>query len=289
MKLPDFTYHRPQSLASALGLLREHADEAKIIAGGQSLLPMLALRLAQPAHLVDIVDIADVDGLNTITATERGVRVGAGVTQRAVQFDPLVAAQCAILAEAVGHVGHQQTRSRGTVCGSMVHADPSAELPALAIALEATFTAAGLDGTREIAARDFFQGFMTTDLADDEILISVTFPAMSGRRGAAITEVCRRSGDFALVGAVCTADVDDGNRLDNVRISLFGVADTAVRALTAEADLQGCAASQPGFDLGELRPPSDLHATASYRKHIARHVVSLSLDKAIARARRGVN
>ena len=286
MKLPDFAYHRPTSVTDAVSLLVEHSESSKVLAGGQSLLPVLAIRLAQPSHLIDIGAVA---GLDTITLTPDGVRIGAAVTQRTAERSAIVTNECPVLGEVIRCIGHQQTRARGTVCGSLAHADPAAELPALALALGASFEVEGPSGSRRVAAADFFLGFMTTELADDELVTAVTFPRCRGRRGAAVVEVSRRAGDFALVGAVCAVTLGHGDSLEDVRISMFGVADTPVRIGEAEGLVEGVSGDVASLDrmvgLGDRLPWSDLHATSAYRIHVGRHVLARALRTAIDRAR----
>ena len=186
-------------MGDAVGLLAEHGDEAKVLAGGQSLVPMMSLRLATFGHLVDLNKVA---GLDTIERSNGHVRIGALVRQSTAEHDATVAADARLVARALPHIGHFQIRNRGTVGGSIAHADPASELPAVALALDATIEAAGPGGNRDIAAADFFQGTWQTALDDGEILTGVRFPVWDGASGFAVEEVTRRHGDFAICGAV---------------------------------------------------------------------------------------
>ena len=205
MKPPPFDYYAPESLDDARALLREHGDDAKILAGGQSLIPLLALRLARPAVLVDIGKIAS---LRHLTANGSLV-IGAGVTQRQCELDPAVARHVPLLHEALPHIAHPQIRTRGTVCGSVAHGDPAAELPAVMLALDATITILGEAGTRSVPAEQCFVSYLETAVRPDEILLDVRIPLATGDRTVhAFAEISRRHGDFALAGAACTVDLD---------------------------------------------------------------------------------
>jgi aerobic carbon-monoxide dehydrogenase medium subunit len=287
LKPPPFEYHAPESLDAALALLAEHGDEGKVLAGGQSLVPLLALRLARPAVLVDVGRVPE---LGRIESDEGRLAVGAMVRQRAAERSPFVRDQVPLLADALPLIGHLAIRSRGTVGGSIAHADPSAELPAVALATEAELLASSAArGERAIPASEFFGGFFTTALADDEILTSVRFPVTSPGTGTAFVEAARRHGDFAMVGAATMLALD-GNRVTRARIVLTGVAGTPTRRPEAEALLEGSAPSDEAFRAAAdaaatgLEPPSDLHGSSAYRTHVARVLVRRGLDAAARRA-----
>ena len=285
MKPSKFHYHAPTTIDEAVGLLSEYADEAKVLAGGQSLVPMMSLRLATFGHLIDL---NKVDGLAGIERTNGHVRIGALTRQSTAEHDATVAVDIPLVAKALPHIGHFQIRNRGTVGGSIAHADPASELPAVSLALDATLDAAGPAGRREIAAADFFEGTWQTVLADDEILTGVRFPVWSGASGFAVEEVARRHGDFALCGAVVGVTLD-GDRITKAAIGLFGVGSTPVRAAAAE---QALIAAGTGADLSAigreaadpLDPSGDIHASGAYRKQIAAVVVRRALTKAIEEA-----
>ena len=285
MKPAPFCYHAPESLENAVALLAEHGDEAKPLAGGQSLVPMLSLRLASFEHLVDLNGVAS---LSSIARTNGSLRIGAMVRQATAEHSPEVAGAVPLLSRALPLIGHFQIRNRGTIGGSIAHGDPASELPAVALALRATVEAEGPSGTRRIASEDFFVSTWETALRDGEILAAVEFPAWSGTCGFAIEEVARRHGDFALVGVACGVEVN-GPSVVRAGIAMFGVGPTAIRVAAAEHAL---IAGGTGADLTEigriaandLTPPDDVHASSAYRKQVAAVVVRRALSRAIAEA-----
>lgn len=289
MKPAPFDLHRPATVADAVGLLTAYGDDAKVLAGGQSLVPLLSLRLATPAHLVDLGDVA---GLDDVGATEGSVRIGAMVSHRRAGRHAAVCDHAPLLARAVPFVGHAAIRARGTVGGSIAHADPAAEYPAVCVALGAELELAGPGGTRRVAARDFFVSTYTTAMRSDEVLVAVHLPAAGPRRGAAVDEVARRPGDFALAGAACAVDLDSDGRVERAGLSLFGVADRPWPADAAAAALVG---TGPGLDLDEvahlavhdLHPSDTLHASGRYLRHVAGVVARRALGRALEEARRG--
>lgn len=285
MKPAPFCYHAPESLENAVALLAEHGDEAKPLAGGQSLVPMLSLRLASFEHLVDLNRVAS---LSSIARTNGSLRIGAMVRQATAEHSPEVAGAVPLLSRALPLIGHFQIRNRGTIGGSIAHGDPASELPAVALALRATVEAEGPSGTRRIASEDFFVSTWETALRDGEILAAVEFPVWSGTCGFAIEEVARRHGDFALVGVACGVEVN-GPSVVRAGIAMFGVGPTAIRVAAAEHAL---IAGGTGADLTEigriaandLTPPDDVHASSAYRKQVAAVVVRRALSRAIAEA-----
>jgi len=282
MKLPDFKYEAPATVAEAIALLAEHQDEASLLAGGQSLIPLLALRLAHPAVLVDINGL---DELSGVSVTDGVVTVGALTREYMAEESETVAETLPLLASALPLIGHEAIRSRGTLGGSMAHADPAAELPAVARALDAEFVVRSQSGERVIPAAEWFEGYLTTARRPDEILVEVRFPVAEPGTGVAFQEIARRHGDFAMVGLATSLTLTDGTITD-ARLAFSGIADMPVRAAEAESLLVG---QQPSAELfGEaaraatapLDPPADLHGTSEYRKKVAAALVRRGLQAA---------
>lgn len=289
MKPPSFDYHDPATVEEALALLAEHGDDAKVLAGGQSLVPMLNLRLARPAVLVDLNRVANLD---YVRAENGQVAVGALARQRAVERAPEMQDRQPLVPAAIHLIGHPQVRNRGTVVGSLAHADPAAELPAVAVALDAEIVVDGPRGRRTVSADDFFVSYFTTALAPDELAVEVRFPVLPARTGWAINEVARRFGDFALVGAVATLTLDDAGSTAGARLALFGVSDRPVRLPAAEQSLLGQAPGEEAFAQAAQAardaltdPTADVHASAEYRRYVAGVVVERALGEALERAR----
>ncbi|HEX5586841.1 MAG TPA: xanthine dehydrogenase family protein subunit M [Acidimicrobiia bacterium] len=278
MKPAAFELHAPEAVDDVVALLAEHGDEVKVLAGGQSLVPMLALRLTRFEHLVDVNRVPALAG---VEAHGGELRIGATTRHRAVEQSDEVARAVPLLARATANVGHFQIRNRGTLGGAVAHADPAAEQPAVAVALDAVMEIASRGSTREVPAGDFFQGTWTTALEPHELLTAVRFPVWSGRCGAAVEEVARRAGDFALVGAVCAIALGDGG-VERAAIALFGVGDTPVRASEAEAVLTqgGDAAEAAARAVDTIDPIDDLHASAAYRTKVAGVVVRRAIERA---------
>jgi carbon-monoxide dehydrogenase medium subunit len=272
--MPAFAYHRPESVDEAVGLLAEFGGDAKVLAGGQSLLPVLALRLSHPANLVDIGRIADLARIHV--QPDGAVTIGAAVTHAVAEESALVASAVPLVSMAMPFVGHRAIRSRGTVCGSLAHADPAAELPAVVLATEATLHATGPLGERMIAASDFFEGYLSTALADDELLTAVAFPATPrGAVGWSVQEVSRRHGDFALVGLAAAVTLDEDGRIQRAALAFFGAANVPTRIADAEEALVGreptadAIAEAARIVTARLHPPDDDHASGPYRAHVA--------------------
>jgi carbon-monoxide dehydrogenase medium subunit len=287
MKPAPFRLHRPETVRDALDLLAEYGDEAKPLAGGQSLVPILALRLARFEHLVDLNRIGELSGSTRVNGS---VRIGTLTRHRAVEQDPHVVASVPLLSRATRHVGHWQIRNRGTIGGSLAHADPAAEQPAVALALDAVMEVASSRGDREVSAGDFFRGTWATALDADELLVAARFPAWGGRCGFAIHEVARRHGDFALAGVVCGVGLDDdGADVTRAAVALFGVGTTPRRATEAEAALVSGAALDEvaGAAMAAIDPSDDLHASASYRRKVAGVLVKRAVGQAMTEAQRG--
>ena len=291
MKPAAFEYHAPDSAKEVVRLLAELGDSAKVIAGGQSLVPVLAMRLAVFDHLIDIRRIEALRGIE-----QRGdsVWIGAGTTEAEIGRSELVARRLPLLARATPLIGHFQIRNRGTIGGSLAHADASAEYPAVALAMDATIEALSPLGQRTIPAADFFTGIWTTALEPDELLTGVSFPSATGNQGCAIEEFARRPGDFAVAGAAVAVELALGGRVTASRIALFGIGPTALRAASAEASALGAPASDINpAELGRAAVadltsvPSDLHGTADYRKKVGAALVARAWEKAVKEAASG--
>lgn len=284
MKPSAFEYKSPATLSEAVSLLMAGNGNAKLIAGGQSLMPMLAFRLAAPELLVDLKRIRDLDA---ITITEDGIALGAKVRWCDIAGDQRLATAHPLLAEAIRHVAHYQIRNRGTVGGSMAHADPSAEMPGIAMTCDARLEIIGAGGRRVEEAANFFQGLLQTSLAPDEILTSVHLPAWPAARRWAFREFARRKGDFAMAGIALFYDLDDGRCAANVHIGAIGVADRPVRLASAEAALNGKPVNENSIAAAvaaaraEIDPPSDIHAPAAYRRSLLGTLLERGLNQSI--------
>lgn len=285
VKPAPFDYHRPGQLSEAIAILKRFGDDAKVLAGGQSLIPLLAMRLSRFDQLVDLRAI---DALRGITTDDGSLRVGAMTTQASVERSKDTAV-VPLLRKATAHIGHFQIRNRGTVGGSLAHADPAAEYPALALALDASLEVVGPAGGRRIRAEDFFVSTWETAMAPDEVLMAAHFPVWSGRCGWAVDEIARRAGDFAMCGAVCGVQLD-GQQISRVALALFGVGSTPVRARAAESALVGAAvddvdvANVGAEAAATLDPPDDVHASKKQRRKMASVLVPRVLAAAIREA-----
>jgi aerobic carbon-monoxide dehydrogenase medium subunit len=290
LKPPSFEYHVPTSAEEAVGLLAELGDDAKLLAGGQSLIPMLALRLTAFGHLIDI---GRIDELKGVERRNGSLWLGAGTTEAAVGSDRTVAEAAPLLTRATPLIGHFQIRNRGTIGGSVAHADPAAEYPAVALTLGATMEALSPRGVRTIAADTFFEGLWTTSLQPDELLVGLTFPEWSGRCGFAIEEMARRHGDFAMAGASVAVEVDPNDRVARAAIGLIGLGSTPTRARAAEDEVLGRTAGEiDGGDMGRSAIsgldsiPSDLHGSENYRRQLGAVMVERAWTKAVEEALR---
>jgi aerobic carbon-monoxide dehydrogenase medium subunit len=282
MKLPPVDYEAPATISEAVELLAEHGDEASVLAGGQSLIPLLALRLARPAMLIDINGIAELSGL---TVTDGRVAIGAMTREYVAEESATVAEAVPLLAAALPLIGHEAIRSRGTVGGSLAHADPAAELPAVARALDAEFVVVSQSGKRVVPAADWFEGYLTTSRHPDELLAQVLFPTARPGTGISFQEVARRHGDFAIVGLATSLTLSDG-AISDARLALAGISDVPVRASGAEELLVGERPSAELFDEAarsatkSIDPPADLHGSSDYRKKVAAALVRRGLQAA---------
>jgi aerobic carbon-monoxide dehydrogenase medium subunit len=289
MKSAPFEYHAPGTATEAVNLLAELGEEAKVLAGGQSLIPMLALRLAVFDHLVDSGRIPELSG---IERRDGALWIGAGTTEAEVEVSAEVATAVPLLAQVTPFIGHVQIRNRGTLGGSIAHADPAAEYPAVALALDATMDVVSPRGPRTIAARDFFDGMWSTTMAPDELLVGVQFPVWSGRAGFAVEEFARRHGDFAIAGATIGIELDEDDRIRRCAIGLIGMGSTPERAARVEAELAGRAITDVEPDaVGQLAVaalehiPADAHGSAKYRERVGAAMVARAWTSAAAEAR----
>ncbi len=289
MKPAEFEYHRPENINDALNLLKQFGHDGKILAGGQSLMPLMNFRLAQPAHLIDINFIR---GLDYVESENGNIKIGCLVRQSRLLNDPLIQRRCPLLAEALAQIGYEQTRNRGTLCGSLAHADPSAELPSVLLALDGVITVKSSAGTRQIAARDLFLSYLTTTLSSDEIILEVSLPEMPPHAGSCFMEFARKSGDFAVVGVATTLKEKNGT-ISEARIALTGVADKPWRDSAIEKQLSGERGSNELFEkiatavAANIEPGSDIHASASYRRSLAKVLTRRALTTAWRRAQNG--
>jgi aerobic carbon-monoxide dehydrogenase medium subunit len=285
MKPPAFEYASPATVAEAVSLLASRNGNAKVISGGQSLMPMLAFRLAAPELLVDLKHLKNLDA---IQIGKDGVRLGAKVRWCDIEGDARLASSHPLLAEAIKHVAHYQIRNRGTVGGSVAHADPAAEMPGIAVTCEARMTIMGSAGTRIEKAADFFTGPLQTSLAPDEILTEVHLPAWPAERRWAFLEFARRKGDFAMAGVALHYDLDSAKRILDAHVGAIGVADRPIRLTEVEAVLNGnplsdrLIAAASAAARRSIDPPSDIHAPGAYRTALVATLLARGLKKSAA-------
>ena len=286
MKPPEFEYVLADSVDAAVAALAAADGDAKVLAGGQSLVPMLNFRLLRPAILVDINRIP---GLAFIEEGEAEIRVGALTRHHQLETSPVIAKHFPVLSDAMTHVAHLAIRNRGTIGGSLSHADPAAELPMLALLLDATLTIASPSGRRTVAAKDFFLGALSADLAPDELVTEIVFPRLPAGSGWGFEEVARRHGDFALAAVAATVTVSDGT-IAQARIAMTGVDETPKRAGEAEAMLTGRTLDAALLDdvidavRGGVTPNTDLHASTDYRRHLVGVLAGRAVSAAWRRA-----
>jgi aerobic carbon-monoxide dehydrogenase medium subunit len=288
MKPAPFAYFRPRSLDEALTLLAEHGGDAKPLAGGQSLIPAMNFRLATPSVLVDLNEIRE---LSYISDSEGGVRIGGMARQRAVERSSLVSERVPLITETMPHIAHPAIRNRGTVAGSLAHADPAAELPAVMLALKATLVVSSASGTREVPVEEFFVGLFSTAVQPGELLTEIRIPPPAKRSGFAFQEISRRHGDFALVGVAAAVELDDEGKCGQARVALLSVGDRPMLAEQAAEALIGqtpsAASIRAAADAASSRdidPPSDIHASARYRRQLANVLTRRVLERAFERA-----
>jgi len=288
MKPAPFVYFTPDTLDDAVVLLAQHADHAKLLAGGQSLIPAMNFRLAQPAALIDLNRVDELDYL--LQEEDGSLRIGAMTRQRYLERSVTVRDFAPLLRETLPHIAHVQIRNRGTIGGSLAHADPAAELPAVAVALDARLLLRSIRGERSIAARDFFVALFTTDLTPDEVLTEIVLPSLPKRTGTAFVEFARRSGDYAIAGCAAVVTLEESGVCSDARLVYMSVGDVpllsaSVGALVGEvptperiADAVRAAAHK------DIEPLSDMHASAAYRRHLAEVLGRRALGTAAARA-----
>ena len=280
MKPPPFQYHDPKTVAEALGLLGK-LENAKLLAGGQSLMPMLNMRFVLPDH---VIDLNRVDGLSYIKEAGGALEIGAMTRQRDIEYSDLVKTKCPLMHQAIMHIGHRQTRNRGTIGGSLCHLDPAAELVSVAAAHDATVAVAGPNGTREIAFRDFPAGYLTPAIELNEIVTAVRIPLWPAGHKAAFIEFSRRHGDFAIVSAAALLEIG-GGKITRASVTIGGVAVAPVRAADVETAITGQAPSSELFakvceSCRAIEAIADIHASADYRQHLAAVLSRRALEKA---------
>lgn len=291
MKPAPFKYLAPTSVEEALAHLAEHGYDAKVLAGGQSLLPIMNFRLAQPSVLVDLNNIAE---LFYIHRENGGIRLGAMTRQAQVERDPLIAKGAPLVHAAMPRIAYPQVRSRGTYGGSISHADPSAELPAVSVAMNARYRLRGPSGERWVLAKDFTVALFTTVLEPDELLVEIALPAMPPRSGWSFMEVSRRHHDFAMAGVAVVAALDDSDQCKQARMVFFSIGDGPMVASHAEKALLGQTVTPEAIQAAaeiaaaqDIDPGGDIHASAEYRRHLARVLAGRALQEAFDRARNG--
>ena len=284
MKWPATAYRRASSLDEVWRLLAEHGPAAQILAGGQTLLATLAFRLSEPALLVDITRIPELRGISV-----RGERLRVGALTRHAELgsDPLVARHAPLLAAAVPHIAHPAIRNRGTIGGSLAYADPAAELPACAVALDATVVLASARGERRVQADAFFTGLLQTALEPGELILAVEFPCATANHRSTIVEVARRTGDYAMCGLALAMELDGAGRIAAPRLVFFGVGDGPVLTVQAGAALAGQAPGEAGIAAAaaaldrDLDPPTDLHGPPAMKRHLARVLLRRALSPSL--------
>jgi CO/xanthine dehydrogenase FAD-binding subunit len=291
VKPAPFAYARPDTLDEALALLASHGSDARPIAGGQSLVPAMNFRLAQPAMLVDLNRVRELDGIEEVA---EGIRIRGMTRQRALEQSAVVATLAPLVAESMPFVAHAPIRTRGTLGGSLAHADPAAELPAVMVALDATIGVRSQSARRSIPAEEFFIDIYTTALEAGELVVDVTVPPMPPGSGWAFEEVSRRHGDFALAGAAAVVTLDQHGAVGGARIALLGLHARPVLALEATRALVGSVPTGAAVDAAadaatrlDCDPFSDIHASRAYRRHLAGVMVRRALTRAISRAANG--
>jgi carbon-monoxide dehydrogenase medium subunit/6-hydroxypseudooxynicotine dehydrogenase subunit alpha len=288
VKPPLFDYHDPGAIDDALDLLAEHGEDAKVLAGGQSLVPLLNFRLASPEHLIDL---ARIPALAYVRRQDGVLRIGTMTRQATLESSPLVAEHWPLLIGALGFVAHAQIRNRGTIGGSVAHADPAAELPVAFAVLDARFHLRSRTGTRSVGWREFFITHLTTSMEPEELLVEIEVPPLPPGTTWAFTEYARRHGDFALGGAAALLTLQDGV-CRRARLGLLAAADTPLRAETAEAVLEGssvtpdAAAEAARAAVADINPTGDIHGSSEYRKQLIEGMVRRAIEQAMERAGR---
>jgi carbon-monoxide dehydrogenase medium subunit len=287
MKPPNFKYWVPGTVDEAVGFLAQHADDTKLLAGGQSLMPVISMRLARPDYLVDINGLTELD---YVRADGNRLRIGALTRHATLMESADVQRHCPLISKALPFVGHTAIRHRGTIGGSIVHADPSAELPAVAAALDAEMIVTGPNGQRTIPAAEFFITFFMTSMEPDEMLTEVAFPIRAREKGTSVAEFARRHGDFAVAGVAISIDANGGGLIDSARVCAFGVDDVPRRVDAAESLLAGQAptrallAEAGAATAASVDPETDMHASGAYRQEMAGVLTRRGLEAALTEA-----
>jgi carbon-monoxide dehydrogenase medium subunit len=286
MTTSTFEYHAPSTIADAIGLLEGHGDSAKLLAGGHSLVPIMKLRLAEPEVLIDL---GQIEGLSGVTDTGDGLSIGPMTTYNQLMTSDLVCSKVAVLAEAAGLVADVQVRNRGTIGGSISHADPAGDMPGVVVALGAEFEATSSGGTRTIAADDMFVDLLTTALSANEILTNIKVGAIPAGTGAAYEKIANKASRYAIVGVCAVVSVEDGV-CTAARVGVTGTGPTAVRAGASESALVGAALDGDSIRAAAsvaadgIDPLSDVHASGDYRIHLTRVAAERAISRAVARA-----
>jgi CO/xanthine dehydrogenase FAD-binding subunit len=282
MKPPPFFYERASSVQGALKTLAKEGDRIKVLAGGQSLVALLNLRLARPDAVLDIAPLAE---LREYGRANGSFDVGALTTQRTLERDGSVREACPLLAQAIPYVGHAAIRNRGTIGGTVAHADPAAEVPVVLAALGGSVTLRSVAGKRTLSAAEYFKGFLMTGGRPDELLTTVHFPTTGANVGTAFEEFARRPGDFALVSVACAVEADDGGAVRSARVALGGVASAPVvlGGLDQLAGMQGAQAADAAAQIADsaIDPTADVHGSAEYRRHLTRELVKRAFSRAL--------
>jgi carbon-monoxide dehydrogenase medium subunit len=293
LKPAPFQYFAPTSTDEALTLLTEHGYDAKLLAGGQSLIPTMNFRLAQPAVLIDLNNIPDLAYIHP--TVDGGLQIGAMTRQRAVEKSELIAQRAPLLHATMPYIAHVQIRNRGTIGGSLAHADPAAELPVIAVALDAQLKVRSKLGERWVSAQDFYVALFATDLAPDEILMEIALPPLKPRSGWSIQEISRRQGDYAMVGVAATVSLDERGRCSGGRIVLLSVGEGPTLAHKAMATVQGelptpelIAAAAEVCAMQDIDPTADIHASVAFRRQLAKVLTKRALTEAFQRARQEI-
>jgi carbon-monoxide dehydrogenase medium subunit len=293
MKPPPFDYHKPTTLEEALSIKAQLGDDAKVLAGGQSLIPTMNYRLVQPSALIDLNGISELDHISV--DGDGSLRIGAMTRQRRVEFDPIVEKTVPLLHETIPNIAHSQIRNRGTIGGSLVHADPASELPVVALVTGAQFRVKNVQGERWIQADGFFQGMFTTDLQPEDVLVEISFPVMPSRSGWSFMEVTRRKGDYAMMGVGIVVSLDGAGRCEEARLVYLNAGDGPVEAKQAADLLRGEEYSEAVVEIvarqaskNEIDPFGSVHATVEYQRHLAHVLTKRALKQAFDRAQTSV-
>lgn len=289
MKPAPFEYHAPTTLEAALELKAEHGDDGKPLAGGQSLIPAMNFRVAQPSLLIDLNHVPE---LRHISKPNGAVHIGSMTLQSTAERDPLVAEHTPLLHEAIPNIAHPQIRNRGTIGGSLAHADPASELPVVALALGARFRAQSKSGERWIEAKDFFAGLFATTLQPDELLVEIAFPTKLARTGYCFTEVARRHGDYAMAGLAAMVTLGADDKVSEARLVYLNVGDGPLAAASAASSLAGQTPNAAAFkEAGriasqeDMSPYGNIHATPEYQRHLSAVLTERALHTATERAK----